>query len=270
MKKLTTLLSKESLSKVEKYVTLFIYYILPVIVIITLISAMTASTNIGFSRQAIRGNRGRQLLAIILFIKPITFLGKKYLKAESITLEYFLNTLKNLPKTIKTHQKEINGDVIPKYIFPFIVDSIYSISLYLMRLRRPLGIATFWLLFTHGVLWEIFWIRQGFSFFFNITETIMRSWTLSLIALAIGAITSNDYAIQKLQKNWKKVQMIAYAAFFFGAIHTGNIFWLIVYGILKYFERRDTGLLTQRKDWIIAHRNTIKANKRIASKICKK
>lgn len=56
MNKLTTLLSKVSLIKIEKYCSLFIYYILPIIVIITLISATQTTGNIGFSRQETRGN----------------------------------------------------------------------------------------------------------------------------------------------------------------------------------------------------------------------
>lgn len=286
MNKLTTLLSKESLSKVEKYVTLFIYYILPVIVLITLISAMANSNNVGFSRQEIWRNLGRKLLSIVLFIKPITFLGKKYLKAEEISLEYVVLTLKDLPKTIKIHQKEITGEVLPKYIFPFIRDCIYSISLYLMKFRRQLGIASFWGVFTHGMLWEIFRVRQDFSLFFNIGNTAIWTGIIALIALLIGAWTSNNYAMQKLQKNRKKVQMIAYIAFFFGAIHTGNTFWLIIYFGVKYFERRDTGQLTIRKEWgknqwntIIFHPQVskyikiIKNNKKITQivdKICKK
>jgi len=57
MNKLTTLLSKESLAKAEKHCSLFIYYILPAIVIITLISASSTTGNVGFLRQEIRGNR---------------------------------------------------------------------------------------------------------------------------------------------------------------------------------------------------------------------
>jgi len=57
MNKLTTLLSKASLAKIEKHCSLFIYYILPVIVIITLISAASTTGNVGFSRQEFRGNR---------------------------------------------------------------------------------------------------------------------------------------------------------------------------------------------------------------------
>lgn len=92
--------------------------------------------------------------------------------------------------------------------------------------------------------------------------------------------------MKKLQKNRKNIQMVAYLAFFFGAIHTEKTFWLIVYFVVKYFERRDTGLLnlwkqrgTQQWEKIITHpktinlRNTIKNNKKITeirAKICKK
>lgn len=282
MNKLTTLLSKASLAKIEKHCSLFIYYILPVIVIITLISAASTTGNAGFSRQEFRGNRWWNLLFIVLFIKPITFLARKYLNVQEISMEYFLSIIKELPKKIKNNPKEINSNAIPKHIIPFLKNGIYSISLYLMRLRRPLGIATFWLLFTHGMLWQIFRARQGFSLFFNIGDTAIVSGMVALLTLAIGAITSNNYAMQKLQKNWKKVQMIAYIAFFFAAIHTGNTFWLIVYFVAKYFERRDTGQLSIRKErgtkqrnhainhpWTKQQRNKIKNNKKIIDIISK-
>ncbi len=80
--------------------------------------------------------------------------------------------------------------------------------------------------------------------------------------------------------------MIAYLAFFFGAIHTGNTFWLITYFVLKYFERRDTGQLHIWKERGLKQRekvvsnphvaklaNSIKNNKKILEirdKICKK
>lgn len=286
MNKLTTLLSKASFEKIEKYITIFIYYILPTIVVITLISATTTKSNIGFSQQEFRGSRWRKLLTIVLFIKPITFLWKKYMKTEKISIEYFISTLKKLPKTIKDNSKEINSNSIPKYVLPFLRDCIYSISLYLMKFRRQLGIATFWLLFTHWILWQIFRTRQWFSFWFNIWDTAILSGIVALLALAIGAITSNNYTMQKLQKNWKKIQMIVYIAFFFASIHTGNTFLLIIYFVAKYFERRDTGQLKIWKErwikqrekiitnpYIIKFKKSIKNNNKISeirAKICKK
>ncbi len=286
MNKNTPLLPKDIINKGEKYITLWIYYLLPIIIIVTLISATLTTNNIGFSWQEFRGNRGRKLLSIVLFIKPITFLGRKYLNAEEISIKYFIQILKELPKKIKNNPEEINSNAFPKYIFPFLRDSIYSISLYLMKFRRQLGVAAFWFLLTHGMLWQIFRARQGFSLFFNIGNTAIWTWIIALIALLIGAGTSNSYAMKKLQKNRKNIQMVAYWAFFFGAIHTEKTFWLIVYFIVKYFERRDTGLLNLWKQrgiqqWkkIITHpqtiklRNTIKNNKKISeirAKICKK
>jgi len=270
MKSLTTLLSKEKLAKFEKIISFGIYYILPVIAIITLISAMTNTNNLWFSRQEWRWNLWRNLLAIILFVKPITFLAKKYLKnLEIINLAEFLTIIKNIPKAIKNNKDIINSDTIIKEILPFIGNSIYSASLYIMRLRRPLGVATFWLLLTHGFLWEIFWIRQGFGLFFNIRETVTRTGILGLIALAVWAITSNNYAILKLKKNWKKVQMIAYIAFFFGAIHTWNILLMIIYFVAKYIERKDSWQLSTRKDRWNKQITKIKTNRSLNNNIQK-
>ncbi|HCB51701.1 TPA: hypothetical protein DEP21_03965 [Patescibacteria group bacterium] len=233
MNKLLDLFTREKLAKIEEGATLFIYYILPVIVLLTIIPAMVRTDNIGFLRQESRGNNGWTLLAIILFIKPIILLTRKYLNAQLITMHDVILTIKDLPKTLKT--TKIDGQTIKTKTIPFLINCLYSISAYLMRFRRQLGVATFWSLFTHFLLWQIFRVRQGLGMFFD----IQLAGTIGLIAIAIGALTSNNYSMKKLQANRKKVQMVAYVAFFFGAIHTGNVFRLIVYAILKYIELRD-------------------------------
>lgn len=246
MKPLTTLLSKDNITKAEKKITFGIYYILPIITIITLIFAGTATSNIGFSRQESRWNIGFNLLMILLFIKPIFFLLRKYTQGESISLAHFFLTLKNIPANFKKNPT-INNQRLKNNIFPFIINGVYSITSYLMRFRRQLWIATFWLLVTHGLLRMIFRSRQGLPFLFNIRQTTIFTGILGLIALTIGALTSNTYAVQKLKKNRKKVQNTVYLAFLFGAIHTGNIFWLIIYIILKYLELKDTDIINQGK-----------------------
>lgn len=286
MKRTTPLLHKDLLTKIEKYISLFIYYILPIIIVIALISAIFATNNIMFSREPKLANLGRKLLCIVLFIKPITFLWKKYLNAEKISIENFVLIIKQLPQNIKKKSKKIDNNTIPKYVLPFLRDSIYSISLHLMKFRKELGIVCFWLLLAHWIFWQIFRIRQDFSMFFHMGNSSVLYWVISFIALLIGAITSNDYIMKKCKKNRKNIQMTSYIAFFFGAIHIGKTFILILYFTLKYFERRDTGQLIIRKKrisnqrnkitnnpWIKKRQNNLKNNKKINNiidKICKK
>ena len=47
--------------------------------------------------------------------------------------------------------------------------------------------------------------------------------------------------MKALKLKWKPVQMITvYIAFFFAAIHSGNIFALILLLVLKYLEAKET------------------------------
>lgn len=64
---------------------------------------------------------------------------------------------------------------------------------------------------------------------------------IATLALFVGAITSNTFAIKKLRSDWKPIQMIAaYTAFAFAAFHTGNTFALILFIVLKFLEAKET------------------------------
>lgn len=113
----------------------------------------------------------------------------------------------------------------------------------IVSLRRELGILVFWLFFFHaaGLIYmynlyrpEIFMSLQAGSYF-GITAG------LGLIVLAL---TSNDYSIGLLKRNWKKLHYSVYAIFLFALLHrafiTGEFFLSIsvffVFTILKIIE----------------------------------
>lgn len=262
MNRLLSLFSREQLSKIENIVTLFIYYGLPGIVVITLISAMINGQNPGYSRQEWRGGNGWSILAILLFIKPIILLSRKYLNAQSVAMTDVILAIKQLPQTLKT--TKITLTVIKTKLIPYLINCVYSISTYLIRFRRQLGLATFWMILTHFLLWQIFRVRQGLPVGFNIEQPTIFTGMIGLIALLAGALTSNMFAVKLLKTNRKKVQMLAYVAFFFGAIHTGNIFWLIVYAVLKYLELKELGTIAIRKTKIITLHTKLTTKKKSA------
>ena len=244
----TTPLSRiERRTKIEKILTAIIYYGLPVIVLITLILSMTSEQNLGIRSQERRGENGMNLLIIVLFIKPIALLGKKYAHAQIITAQQAINELRNVVHYSKSSQRKASFSTI----LTVAIDVIFSLSSYLMRFRRQIGVACFWFVLAHAGLLQIFRNRAELPLFFNITEEGISPGMIAIFGLLVAAITSNNLSMQKLRLKWKPVQMIAvYIAFFFAAIHTGNIFALILLVVLKYFEAKETktGLFVHIQD----------------------
>ena len=234
----TTPLSRiERRTKLEKILTGLIYYGLPVIVLVTLILAMTSSQNLAIRSQKRRGEQGMGLFIIVLFIKPIFLLGKKYAHAQIITAQQTINELRLVIKYSKSSKRKASISTIVTVA----IDVIFSLSTYLMRFRRQIGVACFWFVLAHAGLLQIFRYRQELPLFFNIGETQIITGMIGIIGLLVAAITSNNLSMQKLKLKWKPVQMISvYIAFFFAAIHTGNIFALILLAGLKYFEAKET------------------------------
>jgi len=234
----TTPLSRiERRTKLEKILTGLIYYGLPVIVLVTLILSMTSAQNLGIRSQERRGEQGMGLFIIVLFIKPIFLLGKKYAHAQIITAQQAINEL----RTVITYSKSSQRKASISTIITVAIDVIFSLSTYLMRFRRQLGVACFWFVLAHAGLLQIFRHRAELPLFFNITESWIIPGMIAIFGLLVAAITSNNLSMQKLKLKWKPVQMISvYIAFFFAAIHTGNIFALILLVVLKYFEAKET------------------------------
>ncbi len=234
----TTPLSREQRrTKIENVLTKFIYYVLPVIVGITLYMAMTSAQNTAIRTQGRRAENGLNLLIIVLFIKPIALLGRKYARARIITIRQWIDMLKY---TIASNKRNPRRIEILKDLWGLAIDTIFSLSTYLMRFRRQLGVACFWMILAHAGLLQIFRVRQDLPLFFNIGESTIITGMIGLFGLLIAAITSNGFSIKVLNPNWKMIQMITvYIAFFFAAIHSGNTFALILFAILKYMENKE-------------------------------
>ncbi|MDP2692985.1 MAG: hypothetical protein Q8O88_05090 [bacterium] len=123
----------------------------------------------------------------------------------------------------------------------FIKNPIYST---LLGYRRELGHACIWFFLFHmtGMLFT----RNLFHISYFLNTSSFLFWAgLSAIGMFILILTSNDFAIRTLRKNWKRLQQVSYFVLFFALIHvslirTGSFLtaFLIItfYLILKYFE----------------------------------
>lgn len=145
---------------------------------------------------------GMWLLLVILWVKPLSVLIGRYFSTQ-------------------------------KYIYWF-KRFLSKIILW----RKELWILVFWIFFIHGIFVFIIYSSNLSA----LLEFSMLLGIISLVALLIGAITSNMWSMKFLRHYWKTVQSVSYIAIITGMIHAtffwmeGAIGWLILYLILKIWE----------------------------------
>lgn len=173
------------------------------------------------------------LLVIILFIKPLSSIPKRYFDAH---YRKFTDALSYIIKWW-------TQDPILLYSKTLVINGIYSLSLFLMRWRKQLGILCFWFIFLHWILLEIANFQANMPSLILHPNLFIWMGVIGLIALFIGYITSNIFSIKLLKGNWKLVQQIAYLAFIGAGIHIfllkqdwSILILLLIYSVLKFFE----------------------------------
>lgn len=133
-----------------------------------------------------------------------------------------------------------------KWITKIVFDIFYAISKRWMKQRRVLWITTFLIIFIHAGLWIIQWLRIDFSLWSQLQVFSTLAGYIGLLMLFAGYITSNNYSIRLLKKNWKLIQYSAYLALFFALLHLAYIdFWsyihyysiCVVYVLVKLIEK---------------------------------
>jgi len=126
-----------------------------------------------------------------------------------------------------------------------VVKHINWISCFAMKRRKQFGILVFWLALSHFLVYFAFWLTKDVWLFSFFQKKAFVLWLISFIALFIGFITSNNFSIKLLHKNWKLVQKTAYIALFLAVLHIVILapekwyFFLLVlvkYWLLKLFE----------------------------------
>lgn len=111
-------------------------------------------------------------------------------------------------------------------MFVLLIPLIYKIKAgraasFLLANRRWIGVYTFIFALVHALL--VFELL----FDWNISKAVENPYrVLGLIAfmiLALMAVTSNDYSMKMLRKNWKRLHFFAYAALILLIIHSFSL-----------------------------------------------
>lgn len=82
---------------------------------------------------------------------------------------------------------------------------------WLLKNRRIIGIIAFFLALGHGFLLVK---KRDFNFFDPDTYWVYSSGVLTFTIFTLLAITSNDWSIKRLKKNWKRLHTLTYVAMF--------------------------------------------------------
>ncbi len=104
---------------------------------------------------------------------------------------------------------------------------------WLLKYRRLIGLLSFFLAVLHGF---IFFKQRNFDVFDLKTYFVYFPGVSSFIVFTLLAITSNDWSVKRLKKNWKKLQGLTYLAMFLVTWHilermTGHWTYLTPVGI---------------------------------------
>lgn len=130
----------------------------------------------------------------------------------------------------------------------------------LLKYRRLIGIVAFLLALAHAYLLVI---KRSYDFLDVKTYFIYFPGLTSFVILTILAVTSNEWSIKKLKKNWKRIHQLTYLAMFllcwhilstmFG--HGSYLTFLSIFGITQII------VLFLRRRWIEWQKPKIKEQK---------
>ncbi|MEG5103120.1 MULTISPECIES: ferric reductase-like transmembrane domain-containing protein [unclassified Microcoleus] len=87
---------------------------------------------------------------------------------------------------------------------------------WLLKYRRFIGLLSFFLAVAHGF---IFFKQRNFDVFDLKTYFVYFQGVSTFIIFTLLAITSNDWSVKRLKKNWKKLQSLTYLAMFLVTWH---------------------------------------------------
>lgn len=87
---------------------------------------------------------------------------------------------------------------------------------FLLKYRRQIGLIAFVFAFAHGFLLVK---KRNLDFFDLQTYWIYIQGIATFLIFTLLAITSNNWSIKKLKRNWKKLHSLTYLAMFFLAWH---------------------------------------------------
>jgi methionine sulfoxide reductase heme-binding subunit len=96
-----------------------------------------------------------------------------------------------------------------RVVFPILKNAKLPIKL--LKYRRQLGVLAFVLAIGHA--WLLI-VKRNFDFFDLTTYRVYIHGSATFIIFTLLAITSNDWCVKKMKKNWRKLHKITYLAMF--------------------------------------------------------
>jgi sulfoxide reductase heme-binding subunit YedZ len=118
-----------------------------------------------------------------------------------------------------------------RIVFP--ITKKTGIPQWLLKYRRLIGLLSFFLAVLHAF---IFFKKRDFDVFDLKTYFVYFQGVSSFIIFTLLAITSNDWSVKRLKRNWKNLQGLTYLAMFLVTWHicdkmTGHWTYLTPVGI---------------------------------------
>lgn len=96
-----------------------------------------------------------------------------------------------------------------RIVFPIVKKS--KLIIFSLKYRRQIGVIAFIFALIHGWL---FFIKRRIDLSDFSTYWIYIQGISTLIIFTLLAITSNDWSVKKLKKNWKRLHQLTYLAMF--------------------------------------------------------
>lgn len=109
---------------------------------------------------------------------------------------------------------------ILKIVFPSTKQT--GIPQWLLKHRRTIGLLAFFFAILHGYLLVI---KRNFDFFDVQTYSIYVQGVTTFIIFTLLAITSNNWSMKKMKKNWKNLHKLTYLAIFLLTWHIWDKMW---------------------------------------------
>ena len=114
--------------------------------------------------------------------------------------------------------------------------------LWLIKLRRYLGIGSGLTALFHFVFWLVFY-TSGWEFILNsFKDWYVITGLTALLIILLLTVTSNDYSVRKLKKKWKKIHYLTYLLPALVVLHALlalkgwpidlYVEWILVFGLL--------------------------------------
>ena len=162
---------------------------------------------------------------MVRFVKPVTFLLAltPFILLLSKVFQNDLGPDPSQTLSIETGEWTLRFLLLTLAITPF--TQIFKM-IEIARLRRMIGLFTFFYGSIHFVSWMAFTL--GFRWLAIVEELVERPYIsvgfLAYVILFLLGITSTNYMVRKLGRNWKRLHKFIYAASVLAIIH---LLWIL-------------------------------------------